>query len=81
MRLSHTLLVLQPQISQAAFVVALPGPGLVAPSPPRPVQDEFRHSVFRPYEAGEQPAHLWHRQWNQLFIRTVIAPFSPCSVA
>ena len=27
-------LVLQPQIRQAAFVVALPGPGLVAPSPP-----------------------------------------------
>ena len=36
--------------------MALPGPGLVAPSPPRPGQDEFRYLSFRPYQTGEQPA-------------------------
>ena len=74
-------LVLQSQMKQAAFVVALPGPGLVPPSPPRPGQDEIRHLLFRPYQAGEQSAHLRDRQGYQLFIRTVAAPFSPCSIA
>ena len=74
-------LVLQSQMKQAAFVVALPGPGLVPPSPPRPGQDEIRHLFFRPYQAGEQSAHLRDRQGYQLFIRTVAAPFSPCSIA
>ena len=74
-------LVLQPQIRQAAFVVAMLGSGLVTPSPPRPVQDEIRRLVFRPYQAGEQPAHLRHREGNQFLIQTEVAPFSPCSVA
>ena len=38
--------------------MALPGSGLVAPSPPRPGQDEIRQLIFRPYQSGEQPAHL-----------------------
>ena len=73
-------LVLQSQIRQAPFVMATPGSGLVAPSPPRPVQDEIRQLVLRPNQAGEQSAHLRHCHRNQLFIRTVAAPFSPCSV-
>ena len=75
------LLILQAQMKQAAFVVALPGPGLVPPSPPRPGQDEIRHLLFRPYQAGEQSAHLRGLQGYQRFIRTVAAPFSPCSIA
>ena len=75
------LLILQSQMKQAAFVVALPGPGLVPPSPPRPGQAEIRHLLFRPYQAGEQSAHLRDRQGYQRFIRTVAAPFSPCSIA
>ena len=77
----YSQLVLQPQIRQAAFVVAMLGSGLVTPSPPRPVQDEIRRLVFRPYQAGEQPAHLRHREGNQFLIQTEVAPFSPCSVA
>ena len=42
-RLRSGRLILQSQMKQAAFVVALPGPGLVPPSPPRPGQDEIRH--------------------------------------
>ena len=61
--------------------MAMPGSGLVAASPPRPGQDEIRHLVFRQYEPGEQPAHLRHRQGNQLFIRTVVALFSSCCIA
>ena len=38
--------------------MALPGSGLVAPSPPRPGQDEIRQLIFRPYQSGEQPAHF-----------------------
>ena len=76
-----TDLVLQPQIREAAFVVALPGAGLVTPSPTRPGQDEFRHLGFRPYQASEKSAHLRDSQGYQLFIQTVVAPFSPCSVA
>ena len=76
-----TGLVLQSQIIQAPFVVAFLGSGLVAPSPPRPVQDEIRRLVLCPYKAGRQPAHLRDRHWNQLFIRAVAAPFSPCSIA
>ena len=74
-------LVLQSQMKQAAFVVALPGLGLVPPSPPRPGQDEIRPLLFRPYQAGEQSAYLRDRQGYQRFIRTVAAPFSPCSIA
>ena len=75
------VLVLQPQIRQAAFEVAMLGSGLVAPSPPGPVQDEIRRLVFRPYQAGEQSAHLRHRNGNQFLIQTEVALFSPCSVA
>ena len=38
--------------------MALSGSGLVAPSPPRPGQDEIRQLIFRPYKSGEQPAFL-----------------------
>ena len=78
---ASTFLVLQSQMKQAAFVVALPGLGLVPPSPPRPGQDEIRPLFFRPYQAGEQSAYLRDRQGYQRFIRTVAAPFSPCSIA
>ena len=37
--------------------------------------------VLCPYQAGEQPAHLRDCQGDQFFIRTVAAPFSPCSIA
>ena len=74
-------LVLQSQIRLAPFVMATPGSCLVAPSPPRPVQDEIRRLVLCPYEAGQQPVHLGHCHGNQFFIRTVAAPFSPCSKA
>ena len=40
----------------------------MAPSPPRPVQDEVRQLVLCPYKAGEQPAHLRHCHRNQIFI-------------
>ena len=61
--------------------MALAGSGLVAPSPPRPGQDEIRQLIFRPYQSGEQPAHLRGRYGNQLFIGTVAAPFSPGAIA
>ena len=61
--------------------MALASSGLVAPSPPRPGQDEIRQLIFRPYKSGEQPAHLRGRYGNQLFIGTVAAPFSPGSIA
>ena len=57
------------------------GSGLMSASPPRPGQDEIRQLIFRPYQSGEQPAHLWGRYGNQLFIGTVAAPFSPGSIA
>ncbi len=74
-------LILQSQIRLAPFVMATPGSCLVAASPPRPVQDEIRRLVLCPYEVGQQPAHLGHCHGNQFFIRTVAAPFSPCSMA
>ena len=74
-------LVLQSHFRQAAFVVALFGSGLVASSSPRPIQDQIRRLSFRPYETGNQPAHLRHGYGNQLFIETVVAPFFPCSSA
>ena len=60
--------------------MASPGSGLVTPSPPRPGQDQIRRLVICPYEAGEQPAHLRQCHWNQLLIRTVVAPFPSCSI-
>ena len=74
-------LVLQSQIRKSSLVMATPGSGLVASSPPRPIQDEIRQLVLRPYEAGEQSAHFRHCHGNQLFIRAVVAPLSPCSMA
>ena len=74
-------LVLQSQIRKSPFVVATSGSGLVAASPPRPVQDEIRRLVLCPYKAGQQPAHLRHCHGNQLFVRAVAAPFSPGSIA
>ena len=61
--------------------MALLGLGLVAPSPPRPVQDEIRWLFLCPHQACNQPAHLRHGYGNQLFIETVVAPFFPCSSA
>ena len=61
--------------------MVLAGSGLVAPSPPGPIQDEIRWLFLCPYQASEQPAHLWHGYGNQLFIETVAAPFFPCSSA
>ncbi len=74
-------LVLQSQIRKSSLVMATPGSGLVASSPPRPIQDEIRQLVLRPYEAGEQSAHFRRCHGNQLFIRAVVAPLSPCSMA
>ena len=74
-------LVLQSQIRKSSLVMATAGSGLVASSPPRPIQDEIRQLVLRPYEAGEQSAHFRHCHGNQLFIRAVVAPLSPCSMA
>ena len=71
-------LVLQPQIAgEASFVMAAACSCLVAPSPPRPVQDEIRRMAFRPYQSGEQPSHLRNCYWNQLLIEAVTAPFFP----
>ena len=61
--------------------MALPGSGLMAASPPRPVQDEIRRLAFRPYQTDEQPAHLRDCDGDQLFIGAEVAPFSPCSIA
>ena len=75
-------LVLQSQIAgEASFVMAAACSCLMAPSPPRPVQDEIRRLAFRPYQSGEQPSHLRNRYWNQLLIGAVTAPFFPCSMA
>ena len=64
--LFRAFLVLQSQIRQEPFEVVLLGAGLVATSPPRPVQDEIRRLAFRPNKAGEQPAHLGssHGNWR-----------------
>ena len=72
-------LVLPSQIAQSPFVMALLCSGLVASSPPRPVQDEIRRWAFPPYQAGEQPADLQYRHGNQFCIGIEVAPFSPGS--
>ena len=79
--LEDAYLVLQSQIRKSSLVMATPGSGLVASSPPRPIQDEIRQLVLRLYEAGEQSSHFRHCHGNQLFIRAVVAPLSPCSMA
>ncbi len=78
-------LVLQLQICgaefQAASIMTTPGRCLVAPSPPRPGQDEIRQLVLRPYQACQQPSHLRDSHGDQFLIGAVTAPFSPPSTA
>ena len=62
-------LVLQPQIeSEAAFVMAEAGSGLMAPPPSGPLQYRFRRGSWLPDQAVQQPAHLGNRQRYQGFI-------------
>ena len=71
MRTGDTLLflVLQPQIeSEAAFVMAEAGSGLMAPPPSGPLQYRFRRGSWLPDQAVQQPAHLGNRQRYQGFI-------------
>ena len=75
------LLVLQSHFRQAAIVVALLGSSLVAPSPPRPIQNEIRWLFLCPYQASEPPPHLRYGYGNQLLIGAVVAPFFPISSA
>ena len=61
--------------------MASAGSGLVSPFLPGPVQDEIGRLAFRSSRAGEQPPHLRDRYGNQFFIQTVMAFFTPCSIA
>ena len=74
---TSNVLVLQSQIAgEASLVMAAACSCLVAPSPPRPVQDEIWLLVLCPYQSGEQPAHLRYSHGNQFLIGSILAPLS-----
>ena len=78
-------LVLQPhiltEVLEAALVVAVAGPGLVAPSPPGPRQHRFVQRHWPPDQPVQQSAHLGNRQWYQGFIPLRFSPFFPSKQA
>ena len=78
-------LVLQSQILaevfQAALVVAVAGPGLVAPPPTGPCQHRFVREDRLPDQPVQQPAHLGNRQRYQGFIPPWFSPFLPLKQA
>ena len=56
-------------------VVTLHGPGLVPPSPSRPVDGQGRTATGQPQQPAQQPSDLGHGQWDE-FSREHI-PFLP----
>ena len=64
-------LVLQPhilaEVLEAALVVAVAGPGLMAPPPPGPGQHRFVQRHRPPDQPVQQPAHFGNRQRYQGF--------------
>ena len=74
-------LVLQPQILaevvEAALVVAVAGPGLMAPPPPGPRQHRFVQRHWPPDQPVQQSAYLGNRQRYQGFIPLRFSPFLP----
>ena len=79
------VIVLQPQILvevfQAALVVAVAGPGLVAPPPTGPRQHRFAREDRLPDQPVQQPAYLGNRQRYQGFIPPWLSPFLPLKQA
>ena len=65
---THSL-VLQSRLSsrclKASPVVTLHGPGLVPPSPSRPVDGQGRTATGQPQQPAQQPSDLGHGQWDE----------------
>ena len=74
-------LVLQSQIlakvSETALVVAVAGPGLMAPPPSGPRQHRFVQRHWPPDQPVQQSAYLGNRQRYQGFIPLRFSPFLP----
>ena len=74
-------LVLQPHIlakvSETALVVAVAGPGLMAPPPSGPRQHRFVQRHWPPDQPVQQSAYLGNRQRYQGFIPLRFSPFLP----